>query len=162
DVAKALHLGDFTFPLGGRHDGARFGAGDGLWPGGLREERVQGRPWQQGHPAGREPTARLALHDEEHIDAAVLFPGPTLNTGTKTSDPEVARIACEAYNRWAADFVASAPRELYFVACLPKQSGQHAAAELRRCVTEHDAVGGVIKSAPGPHGLPLGDPDLAI
>jgi predicted TIM-barrel fold metal-dependent hydrolase len=52
-------------------------------------------------PAFREPTARLALLDEQGIDACLMFPTlASLIEERLRDDPELTQVAIHAYNEW--------------------------------------------------------------
>jgi predicted TIM-barrel fold metal-dependent hydrolase len=77
-------------------------------------------------------------------------------------DPSVAIGACRAVNRWAADYCAAAPRELYSVATLSAQEPAAAAAELTRSVRQHGSVAGCLRPNPTKSGRTVGDPSLDV
>lgn len=137
-----------------------FGLGDALTPGGLKPGRPRGRTVEEAEPGGYDARARLVVHDSEDIAAAVLF--PTFGLGFPSIEHrEWAVTACEALNRWAADYCSAAPKELYSVATLPAAFPELAAAELKRCVTEYGFVGALVRPNPLPgSGRTLGDPEL--
>ena len=138
-----------------------FGIGDTMTSGGLRPGRPLGRRYEEADPAGWDPVRRLAVHDAEGIVAAVLFPTLGLQLGA-LSDPEVARAACQAVNRWAADYAATATDELRPVASLPDHFPALAAVELRRCVEEHGFVAGALRPNPTVDGRRLDHPDFEV
>jgi len=78
------------------------------------------------------------------------------------SDPTIAIGACRAVNRWAADYCAAAPRELYSVATLSAQEPAAAAAELTRSVRQHGSVAGCLRPNPTKSGRTVGDPSLDV
>jgi hypothetical protein len=123
--------------------GMLYSVGDSMTPHGISQERRQNRRLEQAHPGGMSGSGRLRVHDAEGIDAAVLFPSMGLLFGS-ISDPELALGACQAVNRFAADYCSAAPHELYSTAALPHQSPELAARELRRCVREHGFVAGFV------------------
>ena len=134
-----------------------WGLGDVLRPGGMKAGRPANRPLQDAHPAGWSPHERLRVHDDNGIDAAIVFPTVGMSQGYNP-DPTLAAAACTAINRWAADYVSAAPDELYAVAALPWQDPLRAAQELRRSVTEHGFVAGAIIPVPDLDGRRIGDP----
>lgn len=133
-------------------------AGDGLTPGGTKTGRARGRTLEQAHPGGWDPGIRLAIHDAEGIDAAVLFPTFGLFLGS-IDDPRLAAAACDAVNRFAADYCAPVPKELYAVAILPLWDPEESAALMRRTLANDTFVGVSLRPNPsGPTGRTLGDP----
>jgi predicted TIM-barrel fold metal-dependent hydrolase len=135
---------------------APIGLGDYVTPAGIRPGMKCGRRWEEGAAGGWDPHERLKVHDENGIDAAVLFPGVAGQLGS-INDPQVALAAAQAVNRWAADFASVAPDELYPIAVLPDDP-ELASAELRRCVNEYGFVGGTLRPNPSVGGRTLGDP----
>src|SRR5207245_10290385 len=77
-------------------------------------------------------------------------------------EPDVAAAACRAVNDWAADYAATAPGELHCVASLPEHFADLAAAELRRCVTEHGFVAAAIRPNPTVDGRRLDHRDFEL
>jgi hypothetical protein len=98
-------------------------------------ELGRGRRYADGNPAGFEPRARLAVLDEEGIDAAVLYPGLALSLPA-IHDSELAVASCRVYNDWIAEFCAADRRRLVGVAALPVQDPMAAVVEARRAVDE--------------------------
>jgi uncharacterized protein len=166
---QVLSVGDFRMPLhivdpGGRAaalGGGVYSTGDTLNPNGLDRGMPRRRQYSEAHPGGFHPRERLAVHDAEGIDAAVLFPSMGLFFAG-VSDPAVAIGACRAVNRWAADYCSAAPRELYSVAILSAQDPGAAAAELTRAVKQHGFVAGCLRPNPTRAGRTLGDPSLDV
>jgi uncharacterized protein len=118
-----------------------FSIGDSMTPRGILPGNARNRRFDEGHPGGSQADARLKVHDDEGVDAAVLFTTLGLNVGS-LCDPRVAVAVCRALNGWLADFCAAAPKELFGVATLPTQDPDAAAAELRRCVETSGFVAG--------------------
>jgi hypothetical protein len=137
-----------------------YSVGDTLNPQGLDEGNPRHRPYAEAAPGGSDAAARLALHDREGIDAAVLFPSMGLFVAG-VSDPRLAAGACRALNRFAADFCSTAPRELYAVATLAAQDPASAADELERAVRE-GLVAGCLRPNPTRDGRRIDDPALDL
>jgi len=91
-------------------------------------------------PGMVDPAARLVDMDEEGIDVAVLFP-PGSGEEWAMGDPDFAAALCQTLNDARAEYVAHAPDRLRAVAKLPMIDPARAAAELERCVTQHQFVG---------------------
>jgi predicted TIM-barrel fold metal-dependent hydrolase len=128
--------GRVTYRIEGRVWGSKF-----PFPGGLQNHVAAGGQRREG---GRDPRARLAVLDDEEIDAAVLYPSVGLMFGLY-ENPSVAAALCRAYNDWLASYCAQDRRRLVGVALLPQQDPQLAADELERAVSAHGFVGGVIR-----------------
>ncbi len=157
-----LHLVDRGAQAVGYEPGSRFySVGDTLTPNGLDRGNPRGRHYTEAHPGGFDPKERLKVHDAEGVDAAVLFPSMGLFFAG-VPDSTVAIGACRAVNRWAADYCAVAPRELYSVATLSAQEPDAAAAELTRSVREHGFVAGCLRPNPTRSGRTLGDPSVDV
>src|SRR4051794_17820462 len=107
--------------------------GDELWIEGRRRSGVSPAPtchpgafsdpetpvrWSDLLPGGYEPTARLAVLDEEGLARAVFFPSIYLLSGD-IEDPAVAAANARAYNDWIADFCATAPDRLHAFGIAP-------------------------------------------
>jgi hypothetical protein len=140
--------------------------GDPVTPQGMVEGSERGRLWTECERGGWDPNARLAFHDAEGIDAAVLFPTLGLMLGG-ISDARLADALATAINRWLADYCSAAPGELYGVANLPAQDPRLAATELRRAVVEHGFVAGMMRPNPypvdgGTRYRAIGDPSLDV
>jgi predicted TIM-barrel fold metal-dependent hydrolase len=74
-------------------------------------------------------TQRLTDMDTDGVQTQVIY-GPSGGFGIKSAD---LRTAClRAYNDWAAEFRATAPKRLFPLGYLPTQSTDEAIAELRR------------------------------
>lgn len=157
-----LHLVDRGAQATGYEPGSRFySVGDTLNPNGLDRGVPRRRHYTEAHPGGFNPSERLAVHDAEGIDAAVLFPSMGLFFAG-VSNPAIAIGACRAVNRWAADYCAAAPRELYSVSTLSAQDPAAAAVELKRGVKEYGFVAGCLRPNPTRAGRTLGDPSLDV
>jgi predicted TIM-barrel fold metal-dependent hydrolase len=139
-----------------------YGAGDSFVPGGLKAGNVCGRTLAESHPGGFDPLARLAVHDAEGIDSAVLFPTYGLMLGG-LADVAVAEAGCRALNRWLGEYYCgAAPDELYGIASLPSQDPTIAATELRRSVVSYGFVGGLLRSNCAREGRTLADPSFDV
>lgn len=72
-----------------------------------------GKPvrWEELHPAGHDPKARLALQDEDGIAAEIIYPSMGM---VICNHPDVDyRKACfDAYNRWILRFLEAEPDRL--------------------------------------------------
>ena len=137
----------------------RFSYGDSMTPRGILPGRARNRKFEEGHPGGSIPAERLQVHDQEGLEAAVLFTTLGLWVGS-IRDPSLAVAVCQALNRWLGDFCAVAPKELFGVATLPVQDPAGAAMELRRCAEQYGFVAGTIRPNPAPDGTTVADQSL--
>ena len=85
--------------------------------------------WEEMHPAGIDPKARLAVQDEEDIAAEVLYPSAGM---VICLHPDVAyRKACfEAYNRWLEGFCEVDPRRLIGIGMAAVRTPEEGVQEL--------------------------------
>jgi hypothetical protein len=143
----------------GSSERVRISLGDAVTPRGILPGNARNRRFDEGHPGGSHADARLAVHDDEGIEAAVLFPTIGLFVGS-VRDPELAVAVSRAINRWLGDFCARAPDELFGVATLPVQDPAEAAVELRRCVNDHGFVAGTFRPNPTMDGATVAEQDL--
>ncbi len=100
-------------------------------------------------PEYRDRDARLALMDEQGIDACIML--PTLGVGMETaleSDPEALLAAFRAFNRWLQDdWGFNHEGRIYGAPYITLVDVDHAVEELEFAI-EHDA--GVVLMRPGP------------
>jgi predicted TIM-barrel fold metal-dependent hydrolase len=94
------------------------------------------RRYADGHPGGFDPKARLAVMDDEGIDAVVLFPTLSAVPIAAIPDEGFGLALARGYNTWLAQFCQTAPRRLYGVAQVPLLHVDAAVAEATRAVTE--------------------------
>jgi uncharacterized protein len=87
--------------------------------------------WAQILPGSYDPAARLAVMDDEGLDAALMFPSLYLLSGD-ISDPGVAAASARAYNDWMADFVSEDRDRLFGMGVCPLQSVAEAVTEVER------------------------------
>lgn len=104
--------------------------------------------WMRGlaRPGKREdPDAEAWLRflDEHGITMSVLYPTAGLALGM-VHLPDWAAALCQGYNDWLAESFTRLSSRLKGMALLSPQSPSAAAAELRRSVTEHAFLGGVL------------------
>ncbi len=119
----------------------RIWTGKYPYPGGMKNHVSAGGERREG---GKDPKVRLAVLEDEGIDAAVLFPSTGLLFGL-LERADVAHACCVAYNDLLAEYCATDPAKLVGVALLPQQDPVLAAAELERCVHDFDFVAGVMR-----------------
>jgi predicted TIM-barrel fold metal-dependent hydrolase len=67
--------------------------------------------WDELHPAGWDPRARLAIQDEEQVQAEVIYPSVGLMLHLHP-DLDYKKACFDAYNRWLVQFCATAPERL--------------------------------------------------
>jgi len=87
-----------------------------------------------------DPGQRVALLDQEHLDASLLYPTIGLLWECEVTDPELSLAYARAYNRWIADFCRDSGGRLVAIAHLSLLDAAGAAAELERAV--HDGCRG--------------------
>lgn len=68
-------------------------------------------PWEEIHPAGFDPEARLAIQDEEGVRAEVLYPSLGMVL-CNHPDVDYKKACFDAYNRWLAGFCEVDPQRL--------------------------------------------------
>jgi predicted TIM-barrel fold metal-dependent hydrolase len=117
----------------------------------------RGRRYADGHRAGFDPQARLAVLDAEGIDVAVLYGGLALSLPA-IHDPELAAWHCRVYNDWIAEFCAASPARLHAAAALPLQDPDAAIAEARRARDLGLCAAFTRPNPLNPVGRPLHDP----
>jgi predicted TIM-barrel fold metal-dependent hydrolase len=83
-----------------------------------------------------DPKERLALLDQEHLEAALLYPTIHLLCECEVVDPAISLAYCRAYNRWIADFCRDSGGRLVPIAHLTVLDPEGSAAELKRAVAD--------------------------
>lgn len=83
-------------------------------------------------PGGYDPKARLAVMDDEGIDAALLYPTIGICWEGLVTDPALATAYCRAYNRYIVDFCSYDTHRLLPVAHISLIDEVGAVEELRR------------------------------
>ncbi len=63
-------------------------------------------------PGGYDPSARLAVMDDEQIEMVLLYPTIGIAWEGIVRDPMIATAYCRAYNRWLVDFCSRDRRRL--------------------------------------------------
>src|SRR6185295_8750907 len=99
--------------------------GDPGAPPSLDRRHMDNIPFGAGDPA-----ERVALLDQENLDAALLYPTIHLLWECEVTDPEISLAYCRAYNRWIADFCRDSRDRLVPVAHLTLLDPEGSAAEL--------------------------------
>jgi hypothetical protein len=107
---------------------------------GVKETKGTARVDANQRAGMTDPKARLEDMDLEGIDQTVMFPG---GAGEEWAglDRNFAVALCRTLNDARAEFLRYEPTRLKSVAKVPLIDPEAAAAELRRCVTEHGMVG---------------------
>lgn len=107
---------------------------------GVKETKGTAKVDAGQRPGMTNPVARLEDMDLEGIDQTIMFPG---GAGEEWAglDREFAGVLCRTLNDARAEFLRHDPKRLKSVAKLPMIDPAAAAAELKRCVTEHKMVG---------------------
>jgi predicted TIM-barrel fold metal-dependent hydrolase len=85
--------------------------------------------WEDIHPAGNDPKARLAIQDEEGVVAEVLYPSVGM---VICNHPNIDyKKACfDAYNRWLAKFCETDPNRLLGVGMASARTVEDAVREV--------------------------------
>jgi uncharacterized protein len=92
-----------------------------------------GKPlrWEDLHPSGYDPKARLAIQDEDGIAAEVLYPSIGMAL-CNHPDIDYKKACFDAYNRWLAGFCATDPRRLVGVGLAAVRSIDEGLRELEQ------------------------------
>src|SRR5215213_6902904 len=74
-LARVVSADGFdVFDRGDGNTSSRWGIGNFFTPGGLKPGRPENLPFEAADPGGWDGRARLQVHDDNGIDAAVMFP----------------------------------------------------------------------------------------
>ena len=101
-----------------------------------------GRPTQQGewcryediHPGGYDPKARVQEQIADGVDAELLFPMGFASGYVKgTKDPDLHLEMVRAYNDFLSEFCSYAPDRFVGAAMIPNRGVDQALAEIKRC-----------------------------
>ena len=114
--------------------------------------------WDDLLPGGYDPTARLAVLEEEGLARGVFFPSIYLLSGD-IQDPAVAAANARAYNNWVADFCATNPSRLFAFGIAPLQDVAEAVREVERAAGL--GLRGVTIRPERYHGMSVQDPACA-
>ncbi len=82
------------------------------------------------------PEERLALLEQENLDASLLYPTIGLLWECELTDPALSLAYARAYNRWIADFCRNSSGRLVPIAQLTLLDPEGSAAELERAVRD--------------------------
>jgi predicted TIM-barrel fold metal-dependent hydrolase len=86
--------------------------------------------WETLSPAGYDPRARLAIQDEEGIDAEVIFPSVGMIL-CRVKDLDYRKACNDAYNRWLQGFCETAPDRYLGLATVTLRTIEEGLEELR-------------------------------
>jgi predicted TIM-barrel fold metal-dependent hydrolase len=86
--------------------------------------------WDELHPAGYEPKARLDIQDEEGVGAEVIYPSVGMVLCLHP-DPDYKKATFDAYNRWLAEFCEPAPDRLIGMPMVALRTIEEGIAEVR-------------------------------
>ncbi len=120
------------------------------------------RSYEDGCPlGGYDPSARLAVMDDELIDIVLLYPTLGIAWEGIVRDPKLATAYCRAYNRWIVDFCSQDRRRLVPIAHICLKDPEGAVQEVKRA--RKDGCAGVYLSPdpPARDGRQFDDPALA-
>ncbi len=98
------------------------------------EQHAPWKRWEDARPGGYDPAARLALQDEDGVDAEIMYPTPRISTAgfSNNSDAEFHLAHIRAYNDWLSEFCSHAPNRLVGTAMMPTTGIRDALDELHR------------------------------
>jgi predicted TIM-barrel fold metal-dependent hydrolase len=85
--------------------------------------------WEDIHPAGFDPNARLAIQDEEGVSAEVLYPSVGMVI-CNHPDIDYKKACFDAYNRWLVEFCAVDPARLVGVGMAAARTVDEAVREV--------------------------------
>jgi predicted TIM-barrel fold metal-dependent hydrolase len=83
-----------------------------------------------------DPAERIALLEQENLQATLLYPTIGLLWEVELQDPELSLAYCRAYNRWIADFCRDSGGKLVPIAQLTLLDVEGSAQELERAVKD--------------------------
>ncbi|MGR9091252.1 MAG: amidohydrolase family protein, partial [Gammaproteobacteria bacterium] len=83
-----------------------------------------------------DPAERIALLDQENLEAALIYPTLGLLWECELQDPALSLAYVRAYNRWVADFCRNSAGRLVPIAQLTLLDPAGSAAELERAVRD--------------------------
>lgn len=91
--------------------------------------------WEEIHPATYDAQERLRAMDQDHIQAAVLYPNFArafigIWLGGDHSDAELNLACIRAYNEWIAEFAQADPKRLIPIGIVPLDSVDNAVKEI--------------------------------
>ncbi len=108
--------------------------------GAMGEENLRPSPerrYADSMPFGAcDPGERLALMDQENLEACLLYPTVGLLWECELKDPELSLAYARAYNRWIAEFCRDSNGRLVPIAQLTLLDPEGSAAELERAVKD--------------------------
>jgi predicted TIM-barrel fold metal-dependent hydrolase len=96
-----------------------------------RAPELFGKPvtWEELHPAGHDGKARLAIQDEEHVAAEIIYPSMGMVL-CNHPDTDYRKACFDAYNRWLVGFCEPDPLRLVGLPTLGLRSADEGIAEL--------------------------------
>ena len=95
------------------------------------EDFARAIPWEELHPAGHDPKARVAIQEEEGVRAELLYPSLGMVL-CNHPDVDYKKACFDAYNRWLAEFCAFAPTRLLGVGVASLRTVDEGVAEVCR------------------------------
>jgi len=114
---------------------------------GVRRDAIVPKPESLGVLEMRSAEERIALHRDEGIDIAVIYP-TLLLIRPLSSDPGFEAALCRSYNNWMAEVCGERPDELKWVAVIDMYDPKAAAQEVVRA----KGLGAVGVMLPGMNG----------
>ena len=88
--------------------------------------------YEDAHPGGSDPIARLEAMDLDGIDASILYPGCGQNVYRVPETPLLDAV-CRVYNDWLAEYCSAEPSRLKGIGILNVDDIETATEELERC-----------------------------
>jgi len=98
-----------------------------------RRPQDLGKPmrWEELHPSGWDPKARLGIQDDDGIAAEVLYPSVGMAI-CNHPDPDYMKACFDAYNRWLAGFCETDPKRLLGVGMASLRTIEDGLAEIEQ------------------------------
>jgi predicted TIM-barrel fold metal-dependent hydrolase len=115
--------------------------------GDVRRDSIVPKPESLGVLEIRDASERIALHRDEGIDVAVIYPTCLLIRPLST-DVAFEAALCRSYNSWMTHVCAADPDALKWVAVIDMNDPEAAATEIHRC----KGIGAVGVMLPGMNG----------
>ena len=162
-VPQRMELdGVYTWTIDGKHNLGTGSAVSAVRADGFKSQGFEFLEWtvEKAHPGASNTKARVAVMDQEGIQAQIGYPNVLGFGGHRASmvDPEIRLVSSQIYNDAMAEMQEESGQRIFPMALLPWWDVKEATAEAKRCA-KMGLRGVNINSDPQNHGLPnLGDP----
>jgi predicted TIM-barrel fold metal-dependent hydrolase len=93
------------------------------------EDWSQPQRWEELHPAGHDPSARLLVQDEEGIAGEVIYPSAGMVI-CQHPDIDYKKACFDAYNRWLEQFCETDPKRLIGIGMAAVRTPEEGVKEL--------------------------------